>query len=160
MNAPVRASHLIPLGDVRDFAECCDDHAWFYANGWISLQTAVDNLQHLAERWALINEIGQDAVQRMIAYERTPEPPELSEYEIAYGQRIIMQWEAADAARSLPAAAKAPDRYHPAASTVAAFFVVARSQSAEYLARWLAEHPQDAPHLHKLWIEKCSQTKK
>ena len=55
---------------------------------------------------------------------------------------------------------KPPEPYRPAQSTADAFFFVARSQPADYLGLWLAEHPQDAPHLHKLWIEKCCQTKK
>jgi hypothetical protein len=86
----------------------------------------------------------------MIAYERTPEPPELSEYEIAYGQRIIMQWEAADAARSRPAAAKAPDRYHPAASTVDAFWHVISLKDPDKLSGWLRDHPRDTARLLKL----------
>jgi hypothetical protein len=157
MNAPVQPSQLIPLGDIYDFADCCIDNQWFYANGWVSLQTAVDNLQHLAERWDLIDEFGQDFIQALIAYEHTSAPAEISEYEADYIRRIIARWEAADAAPR--AAARDPERYRTASCTVDAFFTVARSQPAEYLARWLAEHPQDAPHLHKLWIEKCSQTK-
>ena len=66
MNAPVRGSDLALLGDAHDFAECCGTDAWFYSNGWISLHTAVDNLQNLAERWGLIEEIGQDAVQAIM----------------------------------------------------------------------------------------------
>lgn len=54
-------------GDVADFRDCCADHAWFYSQGWISLQIAVDNLQGLAERWDLISVCGQDAVQAMLA---------------------------------------------------------------------------------------------
>src|SRR5437879_5855625 len=99
MNAPVRSSHQVPLGDVYDFAECCDRYAWFYANGWISLQTAVDNLQHLAEQWGLVEDIGQDQIQRLIAYKHTFKPAEPSEYEIDYIKRIITQWETDDAAR-------------------------------------------------------------
>jgi hypothetical protein len=159
MNAPAKISHLISLGDLYDFAECCEDHAWFYANHWISLQTAVDNLQGLADRWGLIEDLGQDAVQQMMSYEQEINPPELSEYETNYIQHIITRWEATDATRPRPAA-RTEDRYRPASSTIDAFFFVARSQDAAYLARWLADHPQDAAHLHKLWTEKCSLMKK
>jgi hypothetical protein len=158
MNAPLRVAKTASLGDIEDFAECCKIQAWFCDNGWSSLQTAVDHLQWLAERWGLIDEFGQDFVQSLIAYD-TMEPAKLSDYEANYIQRVVAQWEAADAARPR-SVAKAPDRYRPASSTIDAFFTVARSQPAEYLAGWLAGHPQDAPHLHKLWIEKCSQTTK
>jgi hypothetical protein len=67
MNAPLSALETRALGDIEDFTECCEVHAWYCAEGWISLQTAVDNLQALAERWALVTELGQDAVQKIIA---------------------------------------------------------------------------------------------
>ncbi len=67
MNAPLRVSETVDLGDVEDFRECCEVHAWYHAEGWISLQTAADNLQYLAERWSLVDEFGQDTVQAIIA---------------------------------------------------------------------------------------------
>ena len=52
------------LGDLEDFIECCEVHAWFWFEGWIPLQAAVDNLQWLAERWGLVDEgPGQDRIQ-------------------------------------------------------------------------------------------------
>jgi hypothetical protein len=158
MNALVRIAEPVAQGTIDDFAEACDDHEWLHANGWISLQTAVDNLQHLAERWELIQEFGQDFIQRLIAYKHTIEPAELSPYEKDYIERIVARLEAADAVRPRPAE-KPIEPHRPASSTIDAFFVVARSQPADYLARWLSERPQDLPHLHKLWIEKCSPTK-
>jgi hypothetical protein len=41
-------------------------------------------------------------------------------------------------------------------ATIDAFFYVARTQDAEGIADWLAAHPRDAQHLHKLWKQKCS----
>lgn len=75
MNAPVHVSQPQLLGDVEDFAECCEVHAWFFAKGWVSLHTAVDNLQRLAERWGLVDELGQDSVQAMIAEPFAQEQP-------------------------------------------------------------------------------------
>jgi hypothetical protein len=148
MNAPVRSSHLIPLGDICDFVEVCDDNGWFYANGWITLQRAVDNLQHLAELWGLVDDIGQDAIQNVIAYNGTIEPPGLSEYEIGYIQRIITQWEAADDARPR-AAATAIERepYRPARSTEAAFRYLVATGDVVRLKAWLADRGKDAPLL-------------
>ncbi|MGY4624582.1 hypothetical protein [Bradyrhizobium sp. USDA 4486] len=66
MNAHVKAERLV-LGDINDFAECCGYQAWFLSRGWIDLQTAVDNMQRLAELWGLVDEVGQDHVQAAMA---------------------------------------------------------------------------------------------
>jgi hypothetical protein len=52
----------------------------------------------------------------------------------------------------------APDRqqYRTPQATIDAFFCIARTQDAEGIAEWLAWHPRDAQHLHKLWKQKCS----
>src|ERR1700693_1259084 len=94
MNAPARVSDLAPLGDVDDFVECCDTDAWFVANGWISVLTAADNLQNLAERWGLIEEIGQDAVQVIMADAFAPREaePEI-EFPTDYAADLVRQWE-------------------------------------------------------------------
>jgi hypothetical protein len=39
MTAPIQFSEIGALGDIDDFAECCADCAWYYAEGWIALQT-------------------------------------------------------------------------------------------------------------------------
>ncbi len=125
----------VARGTIAEFVECCDHHAWYFAEGWISLQTAVDNLQYLAERWGLIEEVGQDEVQRLIAglpaAETTPAEP-----------------------RHEPAPVKKA-AYRPPQATVDAFWFVVRNRSAHDLTKWLAAHPTDAPHLHKLWEQKC-----
>jgi len=66
MNAA--AQTIPPPGEIEDFIECCDVHAWFHRQGWISLHTAVDNLQRLAERWGLIDLHGQDEIQAQMAF--------------------------------------------------------------------------------------------
>jgi hypothetical protein len=59
--APSNEAHEIPL--IEEFVECCWQHAWFFSEGWISLQTAVDNLQAMAGRWGLVDSHGQEDVQ-------------------------------------------------------------------------------------------------
>lgn len=66
MNAHVRTDRLI-LGDVDDFIECVGHQSWYFAEGWIDLHTAVDNLQRLAELWGLIEDVGQDRIQEIMA---------------------------------------------------------------------------------------------
>jgi hypothetical protein len=159
VNAPLRNLETAALGDVEDFTECCQVHAWYYAEGWISLQAAVDNLQRLAARRGLVDEIGQDAVQRLIAYESMPEHASDPEIPTDYAARIYAQWEADDAKRR-PSAAPEPQKreYRTPQATVDAFWFVARQGDPDYLARWLAQHPADVPHLHKIWGQKCATT--
>jgi hypothetical protein len=48
----------------------------------------------------------------------------------------------------------APRSYRTPQATVAAFWYVAALDDPDYLARWLAQHPADAPHLHEIWGRK------
>jgi hypothetical protein len=132
MNAPLRTVDLV----IADFVECCEHQAWFFHEGWLPLQTAVDNLQRLAERWGLVEEIGQDELQRLIA-----------------GFPVIIPRINQPAEPEPTPAKKLP--YRPPQATVDAFWYVVRTQSADYLAKWLAGHPADAAHLHRLWESKC-----
>jgi hypothetical protein len=174
MNAPLRVSEAAPLGNVEDFLEVCDQQAWFYAEGWISLHTAVDNLQYLAERWGLVDELGQDAVQAIIAEPsaivRSEAGDEPSEYRSAAD--IVRGWELADPrdcwkhtgetpppeivrnsdVSGKPANTRRP--YSTPDSTISAFFFVARQDDADRLARWLADHSADKAELFKLWKAK------
>jgi hypothetical protein len=54
--------------------------------------------------------------------------------------------------------APAPIRqqYRTPQATIDAFFYVARTKDAAGIAEWLADHPRDAQHLHKLWKKTCS----
>jgi hypothetical protein len=155
------------LGDIADFAECCATQGWFWDQGWISLPTAVDNLQFLAERWLLIEQHGQHAVQDCIAWpfaqlRADPEPDSGVE-------DIVRRLEMADArdrwkhsgeppppseVRNGPMPAAAPWAYRTAQSTIDAFFHLFRNESSEYLKGWLARHPVDAPFLLKIWKQK------
>jgi hypothetical protein len=47
--------------------------------------------------------------------------------------------------------ANAPRPYHTPQSTINAFLYVARNHDAAYVAKWLANHPQDVAFLTKLW---------
>jgi hypothetical protein len=152
-------------GAIDNFLECCDQQAWFYNEGWISLQTAADNLQSLAERWGLVDEIGQDAVQRLIAYECAPEPASEPEIPTDYAADIVRQWELADPRdawrhtgeapppaifRNSDMSGKSPDKLRPncpASSTVAAFKYVLGLGDPVYLAKWLSNHSAEAPAL-------------
>jgi hypothetical protein len=155
MNAPVRTE---PLGDIDDFVECCEQQAWFYAEGWVSLQTAVDNLQYLAERWHLVELYGQDAVQAIIAYS----PEELPSDYTAQIVRELELNDPRDAWRhtgetppsddfrnsdiGIPTAA-AESSYKPVKSTVDAFRFLVALGDLERLKSWLAARPKDAPFL-------------
>jgi hypothetical protein len=162
MNAPVRAYDLAPLGDAHDFAECCGTDAWFYSNGWISLHTAVDNLQNLAERWGLIEEIGQDAVQAIMADAFAPheEAEEVDDLPSDYAAQIVRQWELADPRDRWRHTGEAPPTAEPApikgerphrlpSSSVDAFRYVVGLGDPAYLAKWLRNHSDVAADLLK-----------
>jgi hypothetical protein len=162
MNAPVRASDLAPLGDAHDFAECCGTDAWFYSNNWISLHTAVDNLQNLAERWGLIEEIGQDAVQAIMvdAFAPREAAEEVDDLPSDYAAQIVRQWEMNDArdrwrhtGEMPPGIVETPSAIRPKVAvpqaTVAAFKYVVALGDPEYLARWLRAHSDVAADLVK-----------
>jgi hypothetical protein len=170
MNAPLQLSETRALGDINDFTECCEVHVWFCDEGWISLQTAVDNLQYLAERWGLVDELGQDAVQAIIAEPfaivRSETGDEPSEYRSAAD--IVRGWELADPrdrwkhtgepppeiVRNSDKPANTRRPYSAPDSVVDAFFFVARQGDVDRLARWLADHPTDKAELFKLWKAK------
>ena len=52
---------------IQVFTERCDARALLWAACQIDLHTAVDVLQHSAERTGLVDEFGQDHVQRVMA---------------------------------------------------------------------------------------------
>jgi hypothetical protein len=65
---------------------------------------------------------------------------------------IFARLEAMDDPSKRPPRAGAEPRL--AQSTVAAFWYVASLNDADYLKRWLAEHPRDVTALQKLWEAK------
>ena len=56
-----------PLDDVAAFRTKCMDAAERYAAGTVTLLDAVDALQHHAEAYGLVADIGQDAGQAIMA---------------------------------------------------------------------------------------------
>jgi hypothetical protein len=135
MNAPVQVSESALLGDLNDFRECCAQQRWFCELGILPLSTAVDNLQWLAERWDLISMHGQDTVQDAMG--------------LAFAIDV-------EPVHEEPALAEPPRRrYQTPQSTIDAFWYVVRLDDTDYLGRWLADHPLDAPHLHEIWRAKC-----
>ena len=68
MNAPVRQSERLVLGDFADFRDVCGFEAWYVDRGWKSRQLAVDQLQNLAWLWDLVgDDFSQDRVQAAMA---------------------------------------------------------------------------------------------
>jgi hypothetical protein len=160
MNAPLQISEASALGDIDDFFECCEQQAWFYAEGWVSLQTAVDNLQYLAERWLLIEQHGQDAIQALMAFSAVSE-----ELPSDYAAQTVQQLELNDPRDAwchtgepappgivrnsdvgIPTSvAKQP--YRTPRSTVDAFRFLVALGDTERLKSWLADRAKDAPFL-------------
>jgi hypothetical protein len=145
-----------------------------YEHQFEHLADAVDPLQAGAERSGLVATIGHDAVQAIIvapfarfrdmvaaeieAEEQAllaAEPDDLTEYDLREIARRVERWEAADQRRSY-APASSPRPHGTPQSTIDAFWHVVRAEDPQYLARWLAQHPADAPHLHEIWGRKCS----
>jgi hypothetical protein len=78
---------------------------------------------------------------------------------------LVTQWELADVrdawrhtGKPSPQRAverpRRPEPYEPKDSTIAAFWHVVRLNDGDYLRRWLARHPADAPHLLEIWERK------
>jgi hypothetical protein len=69
------------------------------------------------------------------------------------------RWEAEDSSRPKPPAPSKPE-YRTPQATVDCFFGWIVRQDRATQARWLAEHPKDAPYLRKLWEDKCKAQSK
>ena len=151
-----------PLGDFEDFRECAAIYADMHLRGWITLQNAVDNVQQLGEMWGLIEDIGQDEVQAEMAFAFMAADLVPSDHVAS----TLVRWELADPRDRWKHTGELPPHpepappvlraYHTPQSTVDAFWFLARQGNADALSAWLADHPLDAPHLHKLWEAKCS----
>lgn len=141
------------MSATEEFAERCADQRWFVDEGWVEKQTAVDNLQLLAESAGYVDELGQDEVQRLMGEAFAP----VQELPPDYAATLVMQWELADPrdrwrwTGELPpveqaAAIEKPLRRTPQA-TVDAFQYVVSLADPDRLAAWLRNHPDDAPVL-------------
>src|SRR5258705_9492676 len=87
-------------------------------------------------------------------------PDEMTIPELEHRAELIRQLEVAAILARLewpafvPPPPRQPEPYRPAQSTVDAFWYVAGLDDADYLKRWLAEHPRDVETLQKLWEAK------
>ncbi|WGR91849.1 hypothetical protein MTX26_15925 [Bradyrhizobium sp. ISRA443] len=145
---------------IKILTAAAEKRALLCAYGEMEVQAAVDGLQYYAARAGLLDELGQDRVQDVIAaafiwaHEHAEAEADFA-YDPDYGRQIIARWEAEDAKRPPVEEASEPTCRTPAA-TVDAFWIVVDKDDPDYLAEWLAEHPLDAEHLHKIWRRKCS----
>ncbi|MDN5003816.1 hypothetical protein ACFQZO_23550 [Bradyrhizobium sp. GCM10027634] len=129
MSAPLRHPVIeAECLDIADFVECCGYQLRHMKMGLIDRQTAVDGCQFLAEHGGFVAAFGQDMCQR-----------ELSR---VFAPSIHAELE------PQPAELRA---YRTPQATVDAFFYVMRNETPAQLTAWLADHPRDAAHLHKLW---------
>jgi hypothetical protein len=149
------------------YAARCHVCALLFINGQLSLHEAVDELQAYAEQSGLIDHIGQDEAQAIMAYaffavDFLPEPEDDPD-----DPDIVRRWEMADPrdrwkwtgetpppkiVRNSDIGAK-PEKapYRTPQATIDAFWHVAGLDDPDYLKRWLAQHPRDAETLCKLW---------
>ena len=130
--------------------------AHLYREGELDLIEAVDELQAAAERDGLVRDLGQDAVQRMIAEAFRPvraalgdfdtvaesESPDFDEYEGLTGsfRAACIEADRKIAERRRNAPEPAPPSPHAAASTIAAAEYLVLQGDGERLRNWLAEH--------------------
>jgi hypothetical protein len=161
-----------PVTPEAAFAARCEAYAQLHTSGELSLHDAIDDLQACAEATGLIDQIGQDEVQRIMgvafaAVDLLPGPDQ-DELEAACEQEIMLrtadmvrQWELADPRDRWrhtdgprPTSHPEPPAREPYSvpqSTIDAFRYVLRRGDPDYLAAWLADHPLDAPALFKIW---------
>jgi hypothetical protein len=160
MNAPLGkvapATHVIPASDVLEIRAQIRAFLWWQYH--IEIDEAVDELQAYAERSGLVRELGQDRVQEIMAapfarYRKMIEPDDGPPDWFA--NTIMVE---PNEPEPLKPAAK--QTYHTPKSTIDAFMFVASLNDADHLTRWLAQHPLDAPELHKIWENKCSRAPK
>ena len=120
------------------YAARCEARALLFISGQLSLHDAVDELQAYAEQSGLIDRLGQDEVQRIMA--------------IAFAA-VDLPPEPAVSAEPIEAPTPAPPTRgscRTAASTIMAFRYVMSLNDLKRLKAWLADHPADAPALFKL----------
>lgn len=153
------------------------EYEWQYEH----LADAIDPLQEFAEQSGLVAAIGQDEVQRLIAkpFERfraivaaeiEAEQHVAADLPSDYAQRLVQDWELADPRDRWRWTGEAPPLapeldpeqplYRTAQATADAFWWVVREGDPDHLDRWLANHPRDAAHLHRIWEDKCSRPTK
>jgi hypothetical protein len=151
MNAPVAktpgAARVVPAIDVLEIRAQIRAFLWWQYQ--MEIDEAADELQAYAERSGLVRDIGQDRVQEIIAapFARYREMAEADDGPPQWFTNTIMA--EPDEPEPVKPAAKQP--YRTPQATVDAFLYVVRLDDPEYLTRWLAQHPLDAPALYKFY---------
>ncbi|WP_316196854.1 hypothetical protein [Bradyrhizobium sp. SZCCHNS3053] len=127
----------VPTFGLDDFREYVEIEAFMHDNGWVDWHHAVDTCEWAGELWGLKVEARQAVMAEVFGRFHEPEmPPD-----------------------DIPLAPEPPRRsYRTPQSTVDAFWHVVRSETTDSIAEWLARHPRDADHLHKLWKAKACST--
>ncbi|KRR22639.1 hypothetical protein CQ14_31005 [Bradyrhizobium lablabi] len=153
MNAPWTVKPSRSIDDLRTFfTGVCENRADLYADGVLTLHEVVDELQAIATLTGLVDAIGQDEVQEIMvgAPSLVPEVAEACEAEIMLrAAALVREWERTDPPPTAPVIKRREPK--PAQSTIDAFWHVQRLESPDYLARWLENHPADAPALYEIW---------
>ncbi|WP_407160158.1 hypothetical protein [Bradyrhizobium sp. STM 3557] len=136
--APFKSSDGQIFGDLDDFREYAEIEAFMLARGWIDWHRAIDTCEWIRERWGISDVDAAQAVMADVFGPLRPQP-EIDPDDI-------------------PLVPESPRRaYQTPRSTLDAFWYVVRTESTDGIADWLARHPRDAVHLHKLWKAKeCS----
>ena len=163
MNAPAIITDVEPIATLEEFQELGFDYVDWWRAGILVKTDAVDRVQRHAELWGMVDALGQDEVQRLMAgaFEAQPLPYD-------YAAQILMQMELADprdrwrhiGERPPPASVRNGDisgrpeslkaGYATPDSTEAAFWYVVSLENPARLRAWLADHPRDLPYLLKL----------
>jgi hypothetical protein len=164
--------NVAPHPSQFDFVALCASRSRMLVDGDLLVCEAVDELQAVAERTGLIDAIGQDAVQDIMgeAIAAASLVPDLAEPDLAEELEIEIALRTADLVRQFELADNRDrwrhtgepnpiirheqprrERYTLPQSTIDAFWHVERNENSDYLARWLADHPADAPALYKIW---------
>jgi hypothetical protein len=124
--------------------------AYLWYNYEIELDEAVEPLQAFAEQSCLVEQHGQDHIQRIIAAPFA----RLRARAAAEEDRRALLWAERQAATSRTD--PPPQQgYSTPKSTVDAFWYVLQQGDADMLGKWLDDHPRDRAPLHDIWKKKC-----
>lgn len=128
------------------FAELCDNRALLYVGGVLDLHEAVDELQAYAKLTGVVDRIGQNEAQHVMAMAFAATEAQLC----ANCDRAINQHYRVDSeffCDDLEAMI-----YRRAIELERAFWHAV--DNPDHLADFLADHPFDAPALYELWERK------
>jgi hypothetical protein len=130
------------------FAELCDDRALLYIEGVLDLHEAVDECHGYAVLSGIVDRIGRDEVQHIMAAAFAATEAQLCancDRTIDKHHRVDTDGEPEFFCDDLEALI-----YRRAIELEREFWRVIRLDNPEYLKRWFARHPFDVPALLKL----------